>query len=191
MSRNSRQKQRIAMKINRRINTELLALLESNQLDIFTVRELTTAYIALPHRKQKTVSASRQFISRNVQRLTDKGVLKRLEYEGSHPMYKYTGGADDNLNSMHIPSPSIIKAIPSKQTTGLPDLNEKLYRYNLAMLEAIGEAEEYDDLCSEFPQLHSSLQQRYNDAKDRCSKLLGRVRALEAIMNDHPEDQGL
>lgn len=61
-------------------------------------------------------------------------------------------------------------------------LVDKLKNYELELLTSMGESEEYKALYSEFPQLKSQLQERYNKAREYCSKLLGRVKALETLI---------
>lgn len=60
--------------------------------------------------------------------------------------------------------------------------NEKLHRYKVEMLTARGETEEYDSLCQEMPHMRDAVQTLYNDANDRCSKILGRVKASESVL---------
>ena len=167
-----------------RIDPELLALLQSEQLDTFTVPELTAAYSALPKRTQKSAKACRQFVHRNVLRLTEKGVLQRIERSSGRPHYRYVGASQEESVEFdrNQPSPQHRNA---KNETELRSLHDKLHRYNREILVVIGETEEYDALCSEFPELRSSVQQLYNDARDRCTKMLGRVRALESVIADY------
>ncbi|EIK45845.1 hypothetical protein O59_001484 [Cellvibrio sp. BR] len=61
-------------------------------------------------------------------------------------------------------------------------LQERLNRHKLEMLSAMGETEEYDAICSEIPELQDDIQPLYNQSRDKCSKLLGRVKALESLL---------
>ncbi|MBM7422907.1 hypothetical protein [Spongiibacter marinus] len=167
-----------------RIHPELPTLLQSDQLDTFTVPELTAAYMALPARSQKTAKACRQFVYRNVLRLTEIAVLQRVERSDGRPRYRYVGAEQEgHLKFEHNQPPS--GHHNARNETELRSLHDKLHRYNREILAVIGETEEYDALCSEFPELRSSVQQRYNDARDHCTKMLGRVRALEFVIADH------
>lgn len=176
------------MTSNLRINPELLALFQSGQLGSFTRKELLEAYLALPSVDQKTVKSVRQLINRNVLRLTKNGVLRRVECSGPDSRFEYVGAG----RLVAVTSGPDLASANNQDAVGgsvseVRGLSEKLHRYNMEMLETIGETEEYRALCSEFPHLRSKVQQRYNDARDRCSKLLGRVRALEAILHDNQQ----
>ena len=50
------------------------------------------------------------------------------------------------------------------------------------MLSSIGETEEYDAICKDLPHMKNQIQELYDDARDRCTKTLGRVKALEAVI---------
>ena len=52
------------------------------------------------------------------------------------------------------------------------------------MLCAMGEAEEYSELCAVHPELCDKAQPLYNDARERSGKLLGKVKALEKLLTN-------
>lgn len=49
----------------------------------------------------------------------------------------------------------------------------------LDMLTALGEAERYKQLFTEMPDLRVRVEEDYLDARDRSSRLLGHLRAIE------------
>jgi DNA polymerase-1 len=51
------------------------------------------------------------------------------------------------------------------------------------LLTAMGETEEYDAIYKEIPEMRVQIQSLYNDSRDRCSKLLGKVKALENLIS--------
>jgi len=59
----------------------------------------------------------------------------------------------------------------------------RLNQYKLELLTFMGETEEYELLCSQFPQLTEDLRERYSYARDNRSKILGRIKALESLIN--------
>jgi len=136
-----------------------------------------------PHRGEK---AAWQFVYRNVLRMEKRGLLRRSTgSQGNKSRYQLAGSGE------------AATSVPSKQqqvaensiTTGAEDstircLQEKLHHYKVEMLSAIGETEEYDAICTELPHMRNVVQALYNEARDRCSKILGRVRALESILSN-------
>ncbi len=64
-------------------------------------------------------------------------------------------------------------------------LKERLSKHRSEMLCAMGEAEEYSELCSEYPELCDEAQGLYNSARERSAMLLGKVKALESILSQH------
>ncbi|WP_145009273.1 hypothetical protein [Pseudomonas oryzihabitans] len=53
----------------------------------------------------------------------------------------------------------------------------------LDMLTAMGEAERYKQLFTEIPALKTQIESDYFEARDRSSKLLGHLRAIEKTLN--------
>lgn len=162
----------------RKINQELHDLLKSGRWNDFTVSELKAAYVVLPNCPHRTEKAVWQFVYRNVVRMEGRGLISRIPgQEGDKARYCWNSG-----------SAVVTQRGASSQTHFTPDdvtmscLKEKLHRYKVEMLTAIGETEEYDSLCKELPHMRDVVQTLYNDARDRCSKILGRVKALESIL---------
>jgi len=46
----------------------------------------------------------------------------------------------------------------------------------------MGEAEEYDAIYKEMPEIQMQIQELYNQSRDKCSKLLGKVKAIESLI---------
>ena len=63
------------------------------------------------------------------------------------------------------------------------DLKEQLKKHKLELLTTISEAEEYEVLSSQLPNRRDDLQELYNDARNRYSKTLGRVKAIESLIS--------
>jgi hypothetical protein len=62
-------------------------------------------------------------------------------------------------------------------------LTERLNAHKMELLTAMGEVEEYDAICKDMPNLKEDIQSLYDDSRDRCSKILGRVKALESLLS--------
>jgi hypothetical protein len=51
------------------------------------------------------------------------------------------------------------------------------------LLLNMGESEAYKELYSEFPELIDEIQPKYNKARDNNTRILGKIRAIEGLMD--------
>lgn len=61
-------------------------------------------------------------------------------------------------------------------------LEEMLKETRLDLLSSMGETERYKQLFEEIPHLKGLLENAYYEVRDRCSRLLGHLRALETTL---------
>jgi hypothetical protein len=164
------------------VKSELLIVLRDMTTKQFTVDALTEQYLSHPSSLHSSKKAARQFVYRNMQRLMKAGQMERLPTDGRWPQYRLS----DKFRQKEIPSPVSVTSTVSEATAPAADpmqpLRDRLNRHKLEMLSAMGEVEEYDELCKEMPELRDTVQARYNESRDKCSKLLGRVKALESLL---------
>jgi len=169
------------MKMNG-VKSELLIVLRDMTTKQFTVDALTEYYLSHPSSLHSSKKAARQFVYRNMQRLMKVGQMERLPADGAWPQYRLTDKF--RQKESHSPAPVIINVseVPVALVDPMQPLRDRLNRHKLEMLSAMGEVEEYDELCEEMPELRDTVQARYNESRDKCSKLLGRVKALESLL---------
>jgi len=60
----------------------------------------------------------------------------------------------------------------------------KLSDYSTALASASAEAQEYQELSREFPELKQSLQSKFISAKERAVMYQGRLSAIENVLQD-------
>jgi hypothetical protein len=63
-------------------------------------------------------------------------------------------------------------------------LKEKHLSYKQQLLLNMGEAEEYKKLCVEYPELQVKLQPKYNSIREKNTKILGSIKAIESLLNN-------
>jgi hypothetical protein len=63
-------------------------------------------------------------------------------------------------------------------------IKEKYISYKQQLLLGIGEADEYKQLCKEYPELKEDLQPKYNNTRDQNTKILGKIKAIESLLNN-------
>lgn len=80
-----------------------------------------------------------------------------------------------------------IKEEGPKEYCGSSTLNilaERMKLCKLEMLSYHGETKEYEELSLQFPKLREKLQTKFNIAHENYVELKGRVKALEALLED-------
>lgn len=182
MSRNSRHLRHPAAHMKKfQLDPVLGSLLKSGQFQQFTIPDLRDAYLAVPGCKHQSEKAAQQYIYKNVLRLEAKGLVERMgSLKGKSIRFRIT--------QTYQASPAEqSKAIEKSRTStededGQRTLLEKLTRYKFELLSTMGEAEEYDAICKELPQMRPHLQPLYNDARNRIHDIRGKVKALEAAL---------
>lgn len=159
----------------------------------FTVAELTQCYLSQRECGHKDKKSARQFVYRNMQRMMEVKCMRKLNVDGGWPRYEIS-------EKFQLTATSVAgECQPSSDTrkTSQKDVNidstdypakllrERLSRHRSDMLCALGEAEEYETLCHDIPELCQEAQALYNDARERSTLLLGKIKALECILSSH------
>ena len=171
-----------------KIKPELLSLLTSEAFTRFSSQALIAAYKKLPtsaHLNQRQVQ---QFIFRNLDRLTWAGlVTKDNEGKHKHAEYRLTEKFTPSHYSIGTPHSKVSVNEAKEDIKTLIDplieLREQLGTHKLELLTTIAETEEYEALCQQLPSKQPEIQELYNDARNRYSKTLGKVKAIEALIS--------
>jgi hypothetical protein len=156
-----------------------------NQLSVekFTVDQLTETYFRNTEALHASKKAARQFVYRNMKRLIEKGYLESVVVEQGWPHYALTTQYRKKYQSLALPTISDSPVIPTMVIHGVrQSLQDRLNRHKSEILTVMGETEEYDAICLAMPEMRADIQLLYNESRDRCSKLLGKVRALECVL---------
>lgn len=171
-----------------RLDNDFLSVLTLSDLDNFTVLEFRAAYMAQPGCMNMDKTRAQRFIYSQLTRLQKNGLLKRTEaktskkirYQKTELFYevRLLPRAAEQKSTTTLAS----EIVPEAQDQLRQYLVDKLKKYELELLTSMGESDEYKALYSEFPQLKNQLQERYNKAREYCSKLLGRVKAIETLI---------
>ena len=70
----------------------------------------------------------------------------------------------------------------SPKVDPLLQLQDQLSAHKLELLTTIAETEEYEALCQQLPSKQPEIQELYNDARNRYSKTLGKMKAIESLI---------
>ena len=146
----------------------------------FTVGQAVSVYMASPICSHPEVKPARQFVYRSMKRLIQTGELEKMEADGGWQKYRFTERFNER-SAMSAPLISDRQVTLAANISG--NLTERLNHQKLELLSAMGEVEEYDAIYKEIPEMRGKIQSLYNDSRDKCSKLLGKVKALENLIS--------
>jgi hypothetical protein len=170
------------------MNIYLVQILGSDSFNHFLVSQLNDAYSKLSG--DKYILETRKFVYRETIRLFRSNLLSR---NGGRYCRSTIYEKTDLFNNIEF-----IEKSPHKVTnrvTSIPksrehndtnlnyELDHTLQKYKVDMMSAIGESEEYVRLLDAFPEMKSILSKNYENARDNSSKLLGKIKAVRAILS--------
>ncbi len=163
----------------KKINFDVQSFINTLGLSSFSITQINEAYLkheACQHSNPKT---SKQYLYRNINTLMNLGFLKNVKKSG-------TNAIEYQLSNQKLAT--IDNNQPNNEVVMFSDaqicnvLREKLKNNKLSLLTSIGETEAYKECVEEIPSLQSSVQTKYNLARDNTSKLLGKVNAYESLL---------
>lgn len=166
-----------------RIKPELLEVLKLKGTRFFCVSDLFKAYNKILACKQLTEQQTRQFIIRNLKRLERSNLVTvRPREKGKVTSYKLTTDFHDGKYLIGTPH-CVIKSIKAPVNDMLLDkLEKQLSQHEINLVVTLSEIEEYKNLGLQNPSKKTSIESLYNEGRDRCSKLLGKVKATESLI---------
>ena len=175
----------------------LYELLQEEGRTKFTIRELRDAYAKNLVGMNFRVADVRRYVYEQIRRLLRMGWVvldkdRRVRGQVYHlqPIPAHLqldlidNGFENSLNTACDPEqePTVFNcaAAPLKPSPEADESLETLYKeIRLDFLSSMGEAERYKLLLDDMPHLRDKVEGDYLDARDRSSRLLGHLRAIE------------
>ncbi len=156
-------------------------IIVATNFDHFTTSDVRSAYLALKNDPSLEPNKVRQYIYAELLKLVKKCWLnKKISNVKGMTRFSKTERFDMNVllskNDRNT----------SKTTTSMgyqEHLLTKLKHCKSELLLNIGETEAYKELYSEFPDLVDEIQPQYNEARDNNTRILGKIRAIEGLLN--------
>lgn len=178
----------------------LYEILQEDGRTRFTIRELRDAYAKRLDGITFRIGDVRRYVYEHIRRMIRIGWLvydeeRRARGQVYHlrPMPAHLqpelidNGFENSLKTALQPerlrSPSESAAVTLKPSPDVDKHLEALHKeIRLDFLSAMGEAERYKLLLDDMPHLRDKVEGEYLDARDRSSRLLGHLRAIEKTL---------
>ena len=175
----------VFLEFDMKLNAIVAQIICAPNFDHFSTLEVRSAYLALNQDKSVDPNYARRFVYTELLKLHKKGWLRKLI---SKKKEITTFVKTNDFNSYLILNKSIVTkevtetSVDSSINDSITEkLFERLGHYKNELLLGLGEADEYKQLCNQFPELQAALQPRYNQVREQNSKLLGSIKAIENL----------
>jgi hypothetical protein len=162
-------------------------IIATTNFNHFTTSDVRTTYLVMKNDPSLDPTIVRRKIYAELLKLVKKGLLEKLIPKNKKGPTRFSKTAlfdVEQLQSQTEFEPTeVIKDIDKKKEQLLGRLN--IYKADLLL--NMGESEAYKELYSEFPELIEEIQPKYNKARDNNTRILGKIRAIEGLMDqDNP-----
>lgn len=170
------------IKVN--LSEDFLSIIEREDFDKFTILELRSAYMALSANKLIGKDEAQRYVYRQVLKLKKKGLLRRVDSKSSNKTtyIKTELFSEAIFNIDRVNGEGSAKLNNQSSEHVIKVLREKIQIYKSELLSSMGESDEYKALYTDFPHLKAPLQDSYNNAREKNSKLHGRIKAVETLI---------
>lgn len=178
----------------------LYELLQEPGRATFTTRELRDAYAARLSDTPFRIADVRRYVYEQIRRLVrvgwvvqdeDRRVRGQVYHVQAIPAHLQLelveSGFENSLMAAGVLEPDTavrdVEALPLKSTANTDLQLEALHKeIRLDFLASMGEAERFKLLLDEMPHLRDKVEGDYLEARDRSSRLLGHLRAIEKTL---------
>ena len=178
----------------------LYELLQEPGRATFTTRELRDAYAARLSGTPFRIADVRRYVYEQIRRLVragwvvqdeDRRVRGQVYHVQAIPVHLQLelidNGFESSLMAAGVPEPDKavcdLEALPLKSSANTDLQLEALHKeIRLDFLTSMGEAERFKLLLDEMPHLRDKVEGDYLEARDRSSRLLGHLRAIEKTL---------
>lgn len=175
-----------------KFDKDLIEILLTPSFDNFTVLELRSAYLANSTNSPISKIEARRFVYRHIRRLEKKGLLQKKESSGGSRRVYYSKTKDlceaifEHQSENEVSSVKGLNLDIEKEVYS--ELQLKRSRYKSDLLITLGEMEEYRSLRERFPELADYMEGIYRQASEECSKVHGRIKAIEKLLTNHQSE---
>jgi hypothetical protein len=156
-------------------------IIAATNFDHFTTSDVRSAYFALKNDLSLEPTSVRRFIYAELLKLVKKDWLRKLvSNKKGFTRFHKTDLFDSN--EIALLALNKVKDSVNNEDDKQVKLLAKLNHYKADLLLNIGESEAYKELYSEFPELVEEIQPQFNKARDNNTRILGKIRAIEGLL---------
>ncbi|MBO6812978.1 MULTISPECIES: hypothetical protein [Pseudomonadota] len=171
-----------------RVDHILLSLMKQQTNSPFSTTSIRDLYLAqISHPTNPDRNLIRKHIYKELLRLESASVIERHDGETGRGCKFIFRGVPSAISLENKRSPFAQpeqKNESSIDPATLKRLKEELSKRKVELVASIGEAEEYQRLYNKFPALQQTVRTQYLESRDRSTKLLGQLRAVETVLAD-------
>lgn len=163
-----------------KIDVFVAQIIKAPNFDNFTTSDVRSSYITLSNDPSLDPMVVRRKLYAELLKLVNKGWLNKKSSgrKGSTRFSKTELFDPEYLDALQVNKPTAKFFKEEKQK----NLITKLNHYKAELLLNIGESEAYKELYSEFPELVEEIQPQFNKARDNNTRILGKIRAIEGLL---------
>jgi hypothetical protein len=158
-------------------------IIATTNFNHFTTSDVRSTYLVLKNDISLEPTTVRRKIYAELVKLVKKGWLEKLIPKNNKGATRFSKTALFDIKLLQLKTEceptEVIKDINKKKE----QLLSKLNIYKADLLLNMGESEAYKELYSEFPELIDEIQPKYNKARDNNTRILGKIRAIEGLMD--------
>ena len=145
----------------------------------FTTNDVRSPYLTLKNDSSLKPVDARRRIYAELLKLVKKGWLTKVTPSGKgFTRFIKTAKFDEGVLRKTYESTISTTVLADKKSP----LVDKLNHYKTELLLNLGESEAYKELYSEQPELIEEIQPLFNTAKDNNTRILGKIRAIEGLL---------
>jgi hypothetical protein len=157
-------------------------IIVATNFDHFTTSDVRSLYLSLKNDSALDRSIVRRHIYSQLLKLVKKGWLNKIVAK-KKGFTRFSKTDSFNVNALQLKNTVLPDSALDDGENKKQQLLAKLNDYKNEFLLSLGESEAYKDLYSELPELVDEIQPKYNKARDNNTKLLGKIRAIEGLLN--------
>lgn len=179
---------------------QLYALLQQEGFEHFTTRDVRDAYARHLEGMNIRLSDVRRYVYKQIRRMLRIGWIVQDEDRPKRGQVYHKRSLPDHLrlnlvDSEFLSKPACTTKVRKGQVRDLPatpkappdtnvtqHLETLLKEVRLDFLSSMGEAERYKQILEEIPHIRDQVEGEYLQARDRSSRLLGHLRAVEKTL---------
>ncbi|MEJ6079152.1 hypothetical protein MT391_11520 [Vibrio sp. 1-Bac 57] len=168
-----------------KIDSVVVQIIKIPNFNNFTTSDVRSAYMALCKDSFLDPIIIRRKLYAELLKLVSMGWLKKKTTSKKRgTRFSKTAQFDAKKLIEHIDE----KPYEITHCDGMKEsLTAKLNTYKVELLLNLGENEAYKELYDEFPELVTKIQCQQNQARDNNTKILGKIKAIESLINQEKQ----